>query len=80
MFSRGNIMTTKTIFIHDKEISLHQLIEQARAGIDIVLADDQGPAVRLVPIIHHPQKRVPDLHKGSIKMSEDFHEPLADEF
>ena len=73
-------MTTRTINIHEIEISLHQLIEQACAGIDIVLADDQGPAVRLVPIIHHPQKHIPDLHKGSVKMSEDFHEPLTDEF
>ena len=45
-----------------------------------MLADDQGPAVRLVPIINQSQKRVPDLHKGAIKMSEDFNEPLADEF
>jgi antitoxin (DNA-binding transcriptional repressor) of toxin-antitoxin stability system len=39
------------------------------------------PVARLVPVVAHPKKkRVAGLNRGTISTSEDFNEPLPDEF
>jgi len=73
-------MMVKTVDIRDAPHQLTELLSQVAAGSEIILADGSQPLARLVPITSSVTRRVPGLHPGSISVSEDFDEPLSDEF
>lgn len=53
-----------------------QLIQKALAGEDVVIAKDNKPLVRLVPISRAPRRRQPGSAKGLVWISKDFGAPL----
>lgn len=57
-----------------------QLLKIVLEGGDVIIAKDDIPLVRLVPIEAQPKRRVAGLHRGSMRMTPDFNDPLADEF
>jgi antitoxin (DNA-binding transcriptional repressor) of toxin-antitoxin stability system len=60
---------------------LPDLLAQALAGNEAIITEHGTPVARLVPVIEHTKKkRVPGLNRGTIWTSEDFDEPLPDEF
>ncbi len=66
---------------------LAHLLELAKAGDEIILAEGQTPVARLTAIAPAngdqtpaPKPRIAGLHRGMIQMSDDFDEPLPDEF
>jgi len=69
-------MLTKTIDIKKKPPDLNILLSLVADGTEIVITDNDTPIARLVQI----GKRVAGLHAGAIRMSDDFDEPLPDEF
>ncbi len=69
-------MTTQTIELQEPHTPLKELVARVVAGAEIVLLEGGAPVARLVPIA----PRMPDLHPGSIWTSDDFDEPLSDEF
>jgi len=69
-------MLTKTIDVKKKLPDLKGLLSLVAEGTEVVLTEDNTPIARLVPI----SKRISGLHAGAIWMSEDFDEPLPDEF
>ena len=74
-------MTTQTIEIQDLETQLHELMPLVLQGTEVIFAQNDTPLARLIPISNSQVKpRVAGLHKGSIWMSDDFDEALADEF
>ena len=73
-------MTIKTIDVHDEQNQLADLLDQAAAGTEIILTEDNQPRARLVPILPSTFRRVPNLHPGSMIMAPDFDAPLPDEF
>jgi antitoxin (DNA-binding transcriptional repressor) of toxin-antitoxin stability system len=79
MEPRRAIMSSKTIDIHDAKEHLEELLLLVDAGAEIVLTDADTPRARLVPLAS-ARKRKAGLHPGSIEISEDFDEPLPDEF
>jgi len=70
-----------TIEIQDAQNRLGELVKEAAGGTDVVLTDAGVPVARLTPI---PQPkaapRIPGLHAGTVWMSDDFNDPLPDEF
>lgn len=66
----------KVIDIHEAQARLQELITQVMKGMEFVLTDKNKPVARVVPI----SSRVAGLHLGAIWVSEDFDEPLPDEF
>ncbi len=72
-------MTAKTIDIQEAQTSLLQLLTSAIKGVDIIIAKDNVPLVRLVPV-QSSQRRVAGLHEGAMYMHDDFDAPLPDEF
>lgn len=54
---------------------LHDLIEAALTGEEIVITKDERPVVKLVPV---KRRRRAGSAKGLITISEDFDEPLED--
>jgi len=67
---------TKTIDIKKKPPDIKVLLSLVSDGTEVVLTENDTPIARLVQI----GKRVAGLHAGAIRMSEDFDEPLPDEF
>ena len=69
-----------TISIETAEKELATLIERARQGEDIVIADGSGPMARLQPVVTKPSYRGRGLLKGQIDVSDDdLFGPLPDD-
>lgn len=74
-------MSTRTVNIHEAKTHLSELLAMAMEGEEVIIAKANKPMVKLVPIM--PQKgknRVFGMHRGEVWISEDFDEPLPDEF
>jgi antitoxin (DNA-binding transcriptional repressor) of toxin-antitoxin stability system len=69
-------MLAKTIDIRNERTDLDNLLSLIAEGTEVLLTDGDTPVARLVPI----GKRVAGLHAGAIWASEDFDEPLPEEF
>jgi antitoxin (DNA-binding transcriptional repressor) of toxin-antitoxin stability system len=72
-------MVTKKIDIHTSP-SLQELVSQLHEGVEILIVDGDKTLATLRPTEEPPSPRVPGLHEGSIWMSDDFDDPLPDEF
>ena len=73
-------MNTKTVDVQEAQTQLMQLLALALQGNDVVITEGNVPLVRLVPVQPQSVRRVANLHKGAMRMSADFNEPLPDEF
>jgi prevent-host-death family protein len=73
-------MDITTIDIDDARIQWAKLLSLVRQGNQVVITQNQEPVVQLTPIPQHPQKRIAGLHRGAIRMRDDFNEPLPDAF
>ncbi|MCL5406465.1 MAG: toxin-antitoxin (TA) system antitoxin [Deltaproteobacteria bacterium] len=67
---------TKIIDLNKESPNLEGLLSIVAQGTEVVLTEGDIPIARLAPVA----KRVAGLHPGSIRPSEDFDEPLPDEF
>jgi len=63
--------------IAEAKARLSHLLRQALDGEDVVIAKDNRPLVRLVPVKHAARRR-PGSAKGLVTMSRDFGAPLED--
>ncbi len=69
-------MLTKTVDVEENETTLQDLLALVRDGAEVLLTEGDTPLARLVPA---SKSRIPDLYPG-IWMSDDFDDPLPDEF
>lgn len=72
-------METRIVNIHDAKTHLSELLAQALAGDEVIIAKANKPLIRLVPLEPPMKKRVFGQHKGEVLVSDDFDEPLPDE-
>jgi antitoxin (DNA-binding transcriptional repressor) of toxin-antitoxin stability system len=72
-------MLTRTIDLGDAQADLRELISLVLEGTEIILTEDSTPLARLVPIDAKTPRQV-GLHAGAIQISDDFDEPLPEEF
>jgi antitoxin (DNA-binding transcriptional repressor) of toxin-antitoxin stability system len=73
-------MNTKTMNVDEAEAHFTELLSMVKEGTEIILIEDDRPLARLTPISTKKSRRIPGLHPGSVIMSEDFDEPLGDDF
>ena len=73
-------MQTKTIDVYEAQTRLPELLSFVAAGAEIVLTEGSTPIARLVPLAPPIKPRMAGLHSGAIWTSEDFDEPLSEEF
>ena len=72
---------TQTVSVDEAQNKLQDLVAQALAGDEVIITERGTPVARLVPVVAHSKKqRVAGLNRGAISTSEDFDEPLPDEF
>jgi len=72
-------MATKTIDISESQTNLTEMLSLVRTGTEIILTEGNKAIARLIPI-ESDRPRVLGLHSGSVWMSDDFDEPLPEEF
>ncbi len=73
-------MQTKTVDVHEAQTHLIELLSLVSAGTEIILTEGSTPLARIVPMGGATTPRVAGLHPGAIWTSEDFDEPLPEEF
>ncbi len=73
-------MFTKTVDVREAQVNLKELLAMVFAGTEIVLMEDNTPLARLVPIASPTTPRMAGLHPGAIWTSDDFDEPLSEDF
>jgi len=71
---------TQTVSVEEVPNKLEDLLAQTLAGNEVVITEDRRPVARLVPVDQSKKKRVAGLNRGAIWTSEDFDEPLPNEF
>jgi antitoxin (DNA-binding transcriptional repressor) of toxin-antitoxin stability system len=76
----GANMAPKIVTVQEAAEHLLELIDLAAKGEEVVIAHDNQPKVKLVPIGQVPTKRVFGQHRGKIWMSPDFDDPLPEDF
>ncbi len=73
-------MSAMTIDIHEFQTRLIELMPYIRSGNELIITQAQKPVMRLVPIKNNKKQRVAGLHEGMGWVSDDFDDPLPDEF
>jgi len=75
-----NAMSTHTVNLDEAEGHLAELIELAQKGEEVVIAQKNKPAIKLVVCRRPGGKRVAGLHQGKVHLSNDFNDSLEDSF
>ena len=73
-------MPTQTINLDEVGKQLAELLAIVEDNGEIVIAQNGKPLARLEPVTPKKKKRIAGLNRGMIWTSEDFDEPLPDEF
>ena len=73
-------MLEETFDVSEVHTRFVELLSLVREGTEVILAQDNKPLARLVPFTSPTKPRVAGLHKGAIWTSDDFDEPLPEEF
>ena len=73
-------MLTETVDVQDIKTRLAELLSLMQQGTKVILEQDGVPLARIVPITSPTKPRVAGLHRDAIWISDDFDEPLPEEF
>lgn len=71
---------TKTVNIDEAKTTLLKLLSLVSSGNEVIIAKDDKPIAKIIPISPPIRVRVAGLNKGKIWVSEDFDEPLPEQF
>jgi antitoxin (DNA-binding transcriptional repressor) of toxin-antitoxin stability system len=69
-----------TVNIHEKDTHLDELLRLLETTKEILLTDENTPIARLISVEPTLPSRIPGLGIGTIWVSDDFDDPLPDEF
>lgn len=73
-------MGAKTVNVHEAKTHLSRLLERAHAGEEIIIAKSGEPYARLMPLTDRQPKRQPGTLKGLVELTDDFFEPLPEDW
>ena len=76
--AKEGINIIQQVTIDEAKAYLPDLIEAALNGVEVVIAKDEQPIVKIVPIIQSKLQPKFGSAQGLITISEDFDEPLDD--
>ena len=74
---------TTMVDVNDAQKQLSKLLDLAKAGNEVIISEGSVPIARLTAVAPSSSPRPPrvaGLHAGAIWISEDFDQPLPDEF
>jgi prevent-host-death family protein len=64
--------------VAEAKAKFSELVRRAVAGEDVVVARDNKPLLKLVPVAHTRRRRTPGSAKGRVWIAKDFDRPLDD--
>jgi prevent-host-death family protein len=70
---------TKMVNLYEAKTQLSQLVEEAAAGAEIIIAKAGKPTARLVPLTAAHKPRTPGGWEGQVWMADDFDAELPRE-
>jgi prevent-host-death family protein len=73
-------MASTIVDIDEAKRRLTELVSLAKRGEEVTITEQDKPVARLVALTAPQGIRVSGLNRGEIWVSEDFDEPLPDEF
>ena len=73
-------MNTLTIDVMEAQSQLAKLLALSSQGNKVIITDNEEPVVQLAPVRQDAKRRIAGLHRGAMRMSNDFNVPLPDEF
>ncbi len=71
-------VTVRQFNVAEAKARFSELVKRAMAGEEVVIAKDNRPVLKLVPVQTPIGRRAPGSAHGQIWMSEDFDAPLDD--
>jgi len=74
------MMLTKTVDINKVQTQWTKLLSLVKTGTEIIFMEGSTFIARLVPVSSSSLPRLPGLHAGAIWTSDDFDQPLPNEF
>lgn len=74
------LMEVITVDITTQQPPLAELLKLLDDGSEVILAAAGRQVARLSPATATPSKRIAGLHEGQGWVSDDFDDPLSDEF
>lgn len=70
----------KQVNLYEAKTHLSQLVKEAAAGREIIIANAGQPMARLMPLVtERKPQREPGQWKGRIWIADDFDDPLPDD-
>ncbi len=73
-------MSTVTIDVTEAQTQLASLLTLVAQGNRVVFSENLQPVAQLMPIRKRNNLRTPGLHRGAMRMHNDFNDPLPDSF
>ncbi|MBI3650688.1 MAG: type II toxin-antitoxin system Phd/YefM family antitoxin [Acidobacteria bacterium] len=73
-------MSSQTVKLEEAQHHFADWLAIAANGGEIIITQNGKPLARLVPVAQPKKQRIAGLNRGSIWTSEDFDDPLPDEF
>ena len=73
-------MSSKAVTIEAESAQLNELLILVEKGQEIIIARDKKPVAKLVAVSHQPQLRTFGMYAGKIRMTDDFADPLPDDY
>ena len=73
------MLSMKTVNVHEAKTNLSDLLKKVEAGEEVIIARAGKPVARLVPASIVTVKRLLGTARGTVKMSDDFNDPLPEE-
>ncbi len=73
-------MSTKIVDVQEVQTRFPELLTLTLEGNEVLIAEGRTPVARLVPIVSASQPRIAGLNQVAIWTSDDFDEPLPEEF
>jgi prevent-host-death family protein len=71
---------TTTVNVHEAKTHLSKLLRKVQGGEEVVLAKSGKPIAKLVPFGSPSARRVPGHAKGTVRILDNFDDPLPEEF
>ncbi len=65
-------MTTHVVNTHEAKSRLSELIREAEAGVEVIVARNGQPVARIVPWNGSPSVRIPGAWAGQVTYDDDF--------
>ena len=72
--------SSKIVDVEDMHTRLDELLSMVASGTELIVVDGETPVARVTPVVVSKTPRIPGLHPGALSTSDDFDDPLPDDF